>query len=89
MTSYNRMNGQYGPDNRWLLQDLLRDEWGFDGFVVTDWYAFADTERAIAAGLDLEMPGPGRGTGPGWPRRCAPATSMNSWSTLPSCDSSR
>ncbi len=64
MTSYNRMNGLYGPDNRWLLQDLLRDEWGFDGFVVTDWYAFADTGRAIAAGLDLEMPGPGRSYGP-------------------------
>ncbi len=64
MTGYNRVNGLYGPDNRWLLQDLLRDEWGFEGFVVTDWYAFADTEHAIAAGLDLEMPGPGRSYGP-------------------------
>ncbi len=64
MTSYNRLNGGYCPDNRQLLQDLLRDEWGFDGFVVTDWYGFADTTKAITAGLDLEMPGPGRAYGP-------------------------
>ena len=64
MTSYNRLNGEYCPDNPRLLQDLLRDEWGFDGFVVTDWYGFVDTERAITAGLDLEMPGPGRSYGP-------------------------
>jgi beta-glucosidase len=64
MTSYNRLNGEYCPDSRPLLQGLLRDEWGFDGFVVTDWYGFVDTERAITAGLDLEMPGPGRSYGP-------------------------
>jgi beta-glucosidase len=63
MTSYNRLNGEYCPDNPRLLRDLLRGEWGFDGFVVTDWYGFVDTERAIAAGLDLEMPGPGRSYG--------------------------
>ncbi len=64
MTGYNRLNGEFCPDSRWLLQDLLRDEWGFDGFVVTDWYGFADTAKAITAGLDLEMPGPGRAYGP-------------------------
>jgi beta-glucosidase len=64
MTSYNRLNGEYCPDSPGLLQGLLRDEWGFDGFVVTDWYGFAHTERAIVAGLDLEMPGPGRAYGP-------------------------
>ncbi len=64
MTSYNRLNGEYCADSRALLQDLLRDEWGFDGFVVTDWYGFFDTGRAITAGLDLEMPGPGRSYGP-------------------------
>ncbi|MGA2519310.1 MAG: glycoside hydrolase family 3 C-terminal domain-containing protein [Acidimicrobiales bacterium] len=64
MTAYNRLNGRHCPDNPWLLQELLRDEWGFDGFVVTDWYGFVDTAEAISAGLDLEMPGPGRSYGP-------------------------
>ncbi len=63
MTSYNRLNGEYLTASA-LLQDLVRDEWGFDGFVVSDWFGFADTERAIEAGLDLEMPGPGRAYGP-------------------------
>lgn len=60
MTSYNRLNGSYNTENRWLLQDLLRDEWGFDGFVVSDWYAGGTTGGAAMAGLDLEMPGPSR-----------------------------
>ena len=60
MTSYNRLNGSYNTENRWLLQDLLRDEWGFDGFVVSDWYAGGTTAGAATAGLDLEMPGPSR-----------------------------
>ncbi len=64
MTAYNRVNGQYCADSPWLLRDLLRGEWGFDGFVLSDWFAFAGTESAIAAGLDLEMPGPGRAYGP-------------------------
>jgi beta-glucosidase len=64
MTSYNRLNGEYCADSRWLLSDLLRGEWGFDGFVVSDWFAFARTTDAITAGLDLEMPGPGRAYGP-------------------------
>lgn len=60
MTSYNRLNGAYNTENNWLLQGILRDEWGFDGFVVTDWFAGGTTAGAAAAGLDLEMPGPSR-----------------------------
>ena len=60
MTSYNRLNGTYNAESRWLLQGILRDEWGFEGFVVTDWYAAGTTEGAASAGLDLEMPGPSR-----------------------------
>jgi beta-glucosidase len=63
MTSYNRMNGVYCAENRELLQDILRDEWGFEGFVVTDWFAGFTTEGAAQAGLDLEMPAPPRGYG--------------------------
>ena len=63
MTSYNRMNGVYCAENRELLQDILRDEWGFEGFVVTDWFAGFTTEGAAHAGLDLEMPAPPRGYG--------------------------
>lgn len=64
MTSYNRMNGEYCAENRWLLQDVLREEWGFEGFVVTDWFAGTTTEGAARAGLDLEMPAPPRAYGP-------------------------
>lgn len=64
MTSYNRLNGEYCADSRWLLAEVLRGEWGFEGFVISDWFAFADTGKAIAAGLDLEMPGTGRAYGP-------------------------
>ncbi|MEY4224781.1 MAG: beta-glucosidase, partial [Actinomycetota bacterium] len=60
MTSYNRLNGRYNAENRWLLDDLLRGEWGFEGFVITDWYAGFTTEGAAEAGLDLEMPAPAR-----------------------------
>lgn len=59
MCSYNRINGTYAAENRWLLTDLLRGEWGYDGVVVSDWGAVADRVRAVAAGLDLEMPGSG------------------------------
>ena len=64
MTSYNRMNGTYCAENRWLLQQVLRDEWGFEGLVVTDWFAGTTTEGAARAGLDLEMPAPPRAYGP-------------------------
>jgi len=57
MCAYNRINGTYCSENGWLLNDVLRGEWGFDGIVMTDWGAMHDRKRAIVAGLDLEMPG--------------------------------
>lgn len=56
MCSYNRINGLYSCENNWLLNQVLREEWGFEGVVVTDWGAMNDRVRAIQAGLDLEMP---------------------------------
>ncbi|MEU1981307.1 glycoside hydrolase family 3 C-terminal domain-containing protein [Nocardia sp. NPDC019395] len=58
MCSYNKINGVYASQNRWLLTDVLRGEWGFDGVVVSDWGAVDDRVAAVAAGLDLAMPGP-------------------------------
>ncbi|MFM8855902.1 MAG: glycoside hydrolase family 3 protein [Actinomycetota bacterium] len=63
MTSYNRVNGAYCTESRWLLEDIVRREWGFEGFFVTDWFAGATTEIAARAGLDLEMPAPPRAYG--------------------------
>ena len=63
MTSYNRLNGNWLNEQPAYLIDLLRGEWGFEGLVMTDWYAAADTNTSLAAGLDLEMPGPGRALG--------------------------
>ena len=59
MCSYNRVNGTYASQHRWLLTDVLRSEWGFDGYVVSDWGAVVDPEAALRAGLDLEMPSTG------------------------------
>ena len=56
MCAYNRLNGIHASQHRWLLTELLRDEWGFDGLVVSDWGAVHDRVAALAAGLDLEMP---------------------------------
>jgi beta-glucosidase len=64
MTAYNRLNGVYCSDSEHLLRDILRTEWGFEGFVVTDWGACGTTAGAARAGVDLEMPGPGRFYGP-------------------------
>ncbi|OLR92855.1 glycosyl hydrolase [Actinokineospora bangkokensis] len=58
MCSYNRVNGVHAANNRWLLTDVLRGEWGFDGLVVSDWGAVVDRVASVAAGLDLTMPGP-------------------------------
>ncbi|UIJ44222.1 glycoside hydrolase family 3 C-terminal domain-containing protein [Sphingomonas cannabina] len=58
MASYNKVNGTYAAENRWLLTDLLKKEWGFKGFVVSDWGATHSTVPAANAGLDVEMPGP-------------------------------
>ncbi|MFD7659716.1 glycoside hydrolase family 3 C-terminal domain-containing protein, partial [Actinosynnema sp. NPDC059797] len=56
MCSYNKVNGEYASQHHWLLTEVLRDEWGFDGVVVSDWGAVYDRDKALAAGLDLEMP---------------------------------
>lgn len=56
MCSYNRINGTYAAENKMLLTDILRDEWGFEGFVVSDWGAVNDRVAGVKAGLDLEMP---------------------------------
>ena len=64
MTSYNRVNGRWCTERPDLLRDILRDEWGFEGFVVTDWFGVTGTAASAEAGVDLEMPGPGRAFGP-------------------------
>ena len=57
MSSYNKINGILASENRWLLKDVLRNEWGFDGFVMTDWWAEENGARQIGAGNDMLMPG--------------------------------
>jgi beta-glucosidase len=56
MCSYNKINGAYASQSSWLLTEVLRNEWGFDGLVVSDWGAVHDRVAALVAGLDLEMP---------------------------------
>lgn len=58
MCSYNLVNGTYASENEHLLNDILREEWGYDGVVLSDWTAVNDRIRGLRAGLDLEMPGP-------------------------------
>lgn len=62
MTAYNRLNGVWCSEHAELIS-LARQDWGFDGVVVTDWFAVASTEGSSAAGTDIEMPGPGRAYG--------------------------
>ena len=57
MSAYNKINGTYCSENKWLLTDVLRGEWGFDGLVMTDWGAMHERTASVKAGLDLEMPG--------------------------------
>ncbi|MBW7889424.1 MAG: glycoside hydrolase family 3 C-terminal domain-containing protein, partial [Bacteroidetes bacterium] len=57
MCAYNKLNGSYCSENKFLLTDVLKTEWKFDGFVMSDWGAVHSTENAAAEGLDLEMPG--------------------------------
>ena len=56
MCSYNRINGDFGCENSYTLKDVLKKEWGFKGFVISDWGGTHSTEKASAAGLDLEQP---------------------------------
>jgi beta-glucosidase len=64
MTSYNRVNGRWCTEQGALITGILRDEWGFEGFVVTDWFGITGTVASALAGVDLEMPGPARAFGP-------------------------
>ncbi|MFB4303858.1 glycoside hydrolase family 3 C-terminal domain-containing protein [Actinomadura sp. NTSP31] len=59
MAAYNRLNGVHATESSWLLGDVLRTEWGFDGLVVSDWGAVGDRVAALKAGTDLQMPGTG------------------------------
>lgn len=59
MTSYNQVNGTYANENRHLLKDILRGEWGFGGIVITDWGGSNDHVKGVEAGSNLEMPAPG------------------------------
>lgn len=63
MSSYNRINGTYACDHVELLRGVLRDEWGFDGVVFSDWFGTHSAAASLEAGLDLEMPGPPRERG--------------------------
>ncbi|MBT2720503.1 glycoside hydrolase family 3 C-terminal domain-containing protein [Bacillus sp. ISL-46] len=56
MCSYNKVNGEYASENEYLLTDILKEEWGFEGFVVSDWGAVNERADGLAAGLELEMP---------------------------------
>ncbi len=59
MCSYNKINGVYASEDPWLLTEVLRNEWGFEGYVVSDWGAVSNRAAGVAAGLDLEMPSSG------------------------------
>ncbi|WP_420489666.1 glycoside hydrolase family 3 C-terminal domain-containing protein [Neobacillus vireti] len=56
MAAYNKVNGEYASENEYLLKDILKDEWGFEGIVVSDWGAVNEREKALNNGLELEMP---------------------------------
>lgn len=56
MAAYNKLNGIHCTENKYILNDILKNKWGFDGFVVSDWYAVNSMVNSLKAGLDLEMP---------------------------------
>lgn len=58
MCAYNKLNGEYCSEHHTLLTELLKTEWGYEGFVVSDWGAVHDRVKSFRGGLDLEMPGP-------------------------------
>ena len=60
MPAYNRVNGRLCHDAGWLLRELLRDAWAWDGVVISEWFGVSDGVRSAVAGVDLEMPGPAR-----------------------------
>lgn len=59
MTSYNKINGDYASESSWLLQDVLRKQWGYEGVIMSDWGAVQNKVKSIKNGMNLEMPGPG------------------------------
>ena len=63
MSGYNKVGGTYASENGWLLNTVLRGDWGFDGVVMSDWFGSHSTAPTLNAGLDLEMPGPTRDRG--------------------------
>ncbi len=56
MTALNQINGEYGAEHKHLLSDILREEWGFQGFTVSDWFGIVHPAKAVEAGMDLDMP---------------------------------
>ncbi len=101
MSAYNRLNGTFCGEHPVLLGSILKQEWGFDGVVISDWFGTHSTVPASVAGLDVEMPGPphylGAQAGPcrarpaSWTRRCSTTTSGAScvWPTAPGCSTTR
>jgi len=63
MSAYNKLNGTFASEHDWLLNTVLRDEWGYDGIVMSDWFGSHTTAESVNGGLDLEMPGPPRDRG--------------------------
>lgn len=63
MSSYNKVNGTYAAENHFVLTEVLRGDWGYDGVVMSDWFGSRSCEPTVNAGLDLEMPGPTRDRG--------------------------
>jgi beta-glucosidase len=64
MTSYHKINGVHTSEDPWLINQILRDDWGWDGLVMSDWFGMCSTAGPLNAGMDLEMPGPTRWRGP-------------------------
>ncbi|UPK96510.1 hypothetical protein LCI18_007445 [Fusarium solani-melongenae] len=63
MMAYNKINGIHATENSWLINQVLRQDWGWDGLVMSDWFGTYSTSESLNAGMDLEMPGPSRWRG--------------------------